>query len=449
MKGDNIMGIPISLNGIRGDEGWLLAEPIRNYFGQTLCPADKLLDTTTIDLLKKHYIKLNKPIKDIVVHVKFQSKTLTDKQKELMENIQKQNCDIPSFISPELQIKTIVALKEAYNPSEGNLKNALKVVDECLDDLAQRIQTQSEFSYSLGQYKYPLSMTNVLEHALRVAQFSVVLADIYNKQLSTTDQRISLQSIGTAALLHDYGTCFEDKKEMRKLSLYQLGESFIKTYPNIPSDLLQQPYNEKYKNVYAYAALKNFLDSPTLNTILLSGESENGKGLNCLNIVNRKTTSSAMAAKIIFLCNLYDSLLKRTLETDASLENVSTTLEMLVKNGVIHNQLGNLFLNNIPLYSVGVRVLLSTGEYATVVERFTGTDATKPIVQTLVNPPLRSTTIDLRNTTNITIAKIVGSNELLDQKIKEITDWQLKSMEITSIPLETRDNDMERRTRAI
>lgn len=443
------MSIPISLSGVRGDEGWILAEPIRNYLGQTLCPADKILDTDTIELLKKHYMKLNKPIKEITIHVKLQSNILTDEQKELMENIQKQNCDVPAFINPELQIKTIEALKEAYSPSESNLKRALKVVDECLDDLAQRVQTQSEFSYSLGQYKNPLSMTSVFEHSLRVAQFSVVLANIYNSQISTSEQRINLQSIGTAALLHDYGTCFHDEKEMKKLSLYQLGESFKKTYPNIPSDLLQQPYDEKYKNVYAYAALKNFLDSPTLTTILLSGESENGKGINCLHIANNKTNSSSMAAKIIFLCNLYDSLLTRTIEADSSLENVSTTLEMLIANDAINKQLGNLFLNNIPLYSIGVRVLLSTGEYATVVERFTGADATKPIVQTLVNPPLRPTTIDLRNTTNITITKIIGSNELLDQKIKEITDWQLKSMEITSIPLETRDNDIEKRTKTM
>ena len=140
-----------------------------------------------------------------------------------------------------------------------------------------------------------------------------------------------------------------------------------------------------------------------------------------------------MAAKIIFLCNLYDSLLLNTISNNENLENVSSLLEAFIANGLVNNTLGNLFINNIPLYSVGVRVELSNGEYATVVERFNGKDSSKPIVETLTNPPFIPEVIDLRKITNITIKRIVASSELLDEKIKEITQNQLETLGITSI----------------
>ena len=126
-------------------------------------------------------------------------------------------------------------------------------------------------------------------------------------------------------------------------------------------------------------------------------------------------------------------MLTNVISNNKSLENISSALEILVKNGIINETIGRLFLDNIPLYSVGVRVELSTGEYATVIERFIGHNVAKPKVETLVNPPLVPRTIDLRETTTITVKRIVASNELLDDKIREITKEQLQTMDITSI----------------
>ena len=411
------MGVPICLESLSGNEGWILAEPVLNEQGSILYPADKPLDTNAVEMLKKHFIKTtnNKgSISKIHLQVKLNHK--------------------------ELHEKTVQVLNQIYdNKNIKNIKNVLNVLTECVSDIARKVLTDPELSYSLDQYRKDGSngkandFSNVVEHSYRVAEFAITLANLYNKQVASNSNQISLKNIGIASLLHDYGVCFQDKDEMKKLKKIELNESFFKTYPTIPKDVLQLPYNSKYKNVYAYAALKNCLDNSTLTAILLSNETQNGAGNECLNIPNNKTNQTAMAAQIISLCNLYDSMLTNVISNNKSLENISSTLEIFVKNGIINETIGRLFLDNIPLYSVGVRVELSTGEYATVIERFIGHNVAKPKVETLVNPPLVPRTIDLRETTTITVKRIVASNELLDDKIREITNKQLQTMDITSI----------------
>lgn len=434
------MGVPIYLDSLSGNEGWILAEPIRNEQGSILYPADKPLDTNTVEMLKKHFIKAtnNKgSISKIHLQVKLNHKNLTPAQKIIIENIEKQNSDVKGNIPKELHEKTVQVLDQIYD--NKNIKNVLNVLTECVSDIARKVITDPELSYSLGQYRKDGNdgkvndFSNVVEHSSRVAEFAITLANLYNKQVASNSNQISLKNIGIASLLHDYGVCFQDEDEMEKLKKIELNESFFKAYPTIPRDVLQLPYNSKYKNVYAYAALKNCLDNSTLTAILLSNETQNGAGNECLNIPNNKTNQTAMAAQMIFLCNLYDSMLTNVISNNKSLENISSTLEILVKNGIINETIGRLFLDNIPLYSVGVRVELSTGEYATVIERFIGHNVAKPKVETLVNPPLVPRTIDLRETTTITVKRIVASNELLDDKIREITKEQLQTMEITSI----------------
>ena len=436
------MSIPVSLWSLKGNEGFILAEALFNPTSEIpLCPASKPLDENIIEQLKKYFSKGKMPSSNLTIKVTYDSKTLTDEQLKIVKNIEEQNCDVPSYLSEGLHDQTLDALKKTYRASKQNLTDTLKIVNECIDDIAVHIQDNPDISYSLGEYKRHFdNEDSVFEHSMRVAQFSVALANIYNQNLTSHDGYINLKSIGTAALLHDYGTSFKNADEMKKLSLFQLGNNFLSNYPTIPSDLLQQPYNERFRIVYAYSSLKNFLDNSTLTMILLSSESENGKV--GLGIKKDKTDAVSMSAKIIFLCNLYDSLLYNTISTNQSLENVSSTLNQLAENGAINKELTKLFADNIPLYSVGVRVLLSTGEYATVVERFKGNDSYRPVVKTLVNPPMQPSIIDLRTTTNVTILNVVGSNEQLSDKINEITKQQLETMAMTSIPYENQSDNI-------
>lgn len=409
------------LSKINGDEGYILEEPV--YMGSSiLCQAGKELDENTVTHLKRFLVHHNGSLENISVKIK------------VSKEVEELDFDIPSFLGEELENSTLEALKNTYRSSKQNIAATLTVVDSCIADITRLIESKPELSYSLGQYKeIPNNgSVSVFEHSIQVAQFAVALANIYNNSIDPCEVQLDLKTIGMAALLHDYGSCFNDEAEMKKLSLYRLGDTFLQNYPTIPADVLQQTYNDNYRTVYAYSSLKNYLPSTIATMILLSGESDNGAiGLG---IENNKNDAVSMGARIIFLSNLYDSLLRNTISQNESLENVTTILQQLAINGVISEELTSLFIDNIPLYSVGVRVLLSNYEYATVVERFKGNDNYKPVVRTLVPAPLKPEIIDLRKTTNITILSVVGKSVRLSDKLKDITKAQLETIDVTSVP---------------
>lgn len=433
------MGVPILVDKLQ--EGWIVSENV--YSGnRILIKEDVVLTSKIIERLKQelskdgnkaHFVEVTLPEK-ATEEEKEQLELLSRKHEPFRKKTFEVDYDIPSYISKDLEIDTINSLKKAYVESEKNLASTLNVVSNCVKNITDYIEKNPDFSYSLGRYKDSLTEAEVFEHALRVSEFSVVLANIYNQSHENSNKKINLDAIGTAALLHDYGIRFSNENEMKKLSVYQLGNSFLEYYPTIEPDLLQKPYDEKYRTVYAYVSLKNHLDSSVLKMILLSSESELGN-IN-LHLKNNKTEPTDIAAKIIFLCNVYDSLLYRAIKDNNSLEEVIDQMKQMDSVGSINHEIFDLFINNIPLYSVGVRVLLSNGKYATVIERFRGKDyMTKPILKTLVEPPEKPDLIDLRTTTNVTIVEVVGSSEKLSDKIRQITDDQLKTMNIVSLPV--------------
>lgn len=125
------MGVPIYLDSLSGNEGWILAEPIRNEQGSILYPADKPLDTNTVEILKKHFIKAtnnNGSISKIHLQVKLNHKNLTPAQKIIIENIEKQNSDVKGNIPKELHEKTVQVLDQIYD--NKNIKNVLNVLTE-------------------------------------------------------------------------------------------------------------------------------------------------------------------------------------------------------------------------------------------------------------------------------------------------------------------------------
>ena len=115
------MGVPIYLDNLSGNEGWILAEPIRNEQGSILYPADKPLDTNTVEMLKKHFIKAtnNKgSISKIHLQVKLNHKNLTPAQKIIIENIEKSIIDIThtnSNVDLLLAITCIISLEFIFS----------------------------------------------------------------------------------------------------------------------------------------------------------------------------------------------------------------------------------------------------------------------------------------------------------------------------------------------
>lgn len=108
--------------------------------------------------------------------------------------------------------------------------------------------------------------------------------------------------------------------------------------------------------------------------------------------------------------------MKRTIEQDNSLEEIASELGYYAQNGIVSSEVEQLLINNLPLYPVGTKLKLSSGEFAIVKESFTGPYNTyKPIVSTL-NFPRK--TIDLRDATNVTITSISSKQNLFKDLIR-------------------------------
>jgi len=269
-------------------------------------------------------------------------------------------------------------------------------------------------------------------HYYRTARLAATLTSMYNKGVSK-EQQISLPSITLAALLHDYGMRFSnDPDSLGKLkvgkfdyeSQAMLNAPYKDKHSSVYSrlkivDVISGPYNEKYHTAYAYVALKDKVPTEVREMILYSQYTKDA-------FSSRKHKKVIKAANIISLCEVYDNLLEYVIKSDmaAPIENVITYLGQLAHNGVLDMDVFTLFLNNISLYPVGTKVLLSDNQYAVVVRNNSGFPS-KPLVLTLT--PASSVLIDLSETTNITIRRIVKTDEEVD-KVDVIHSEQLNGV---------------------
>ena len=97
-------------------------------------------------------------------------------------------------------------------------------------------------------------------------------------------------------------------------------------------------------------------------------------------------------------------------------------------NGLLDKDLTDLFINHVPLYSVGIKVKLSDGRIGQVIETYTESiNNYKPKVRIIPGGEI----IDLRNFNNLTVKEICDNslsfNELV---IRQIIDM---NNEITNI----------------
>ena len=164
-------------------------------------------------------------------------------------------------------------------------------------------------------------------------------------------------------------------------------------------------------------------------SVLLSTENEMETGpLKAQKKLMTSKQSFITSAKIIRLCSIYDDILKQTIDKNESLENISAQLETYSVNGILSKELTDLFIKHVPLYSVGIKVHLSDGRTAQVIETFTEkVNNYKPKVKVLKTGEI----IDLREITNLTVVDIDDDNI----SFEEIVTRQIIDMnnEITNI----------------
>lgn len=342
--------------------------------------------------------------------------SLEIENKELEKKEEKKS-DLYTTISNELKQKSIESLKQL--DIVEIIANATEIINAILNS--------KDFNYSLLEYKLE---NDIYSHSVRVAAFASVLAKYYN-QTAKESEKVNLQNLSIAALVHDLGKTLKENDV--KISIGNLTSVLKERLPGV----LDAPligYDDNFRSLYTFCLLNQF---PNLNTeikmsVLLSTEDEIGTGpLKAQKQLMASKQSFITSAKIIRLCSMYDEILKEAIEHNDSLENISAQLEMYSLNGILNQELTDLFIKHVPLYSVGINVKLSDGRTAQVIETFTEkVNNYKPKVKVLKTGEI----IDLREITNLTVVDIdddtISFEEIVTRQIidmnNEITNIEQK-----------------------
>lgn len=335
-----------------------------------------------------------------------------------LSNIRFVEDEIKETVNLDLKSSTEEAIKEFLkNPTDSNMNK----IKQNTSELVKTIGDSSNYEYDLETY---LSKTNDLSsHSVRVACFSILLAKIYNDSLRGTDKKalIDLNDIAVAAVLQDIGTMYEDEERFNKMNRIpniNVIEKYFPEIKNIPLD----KYDERYAGIYSYCAVAGMDDisGESKLMLLLSREPETGDGvLKVPTEVSKKRSNFMYGAKIIKVCDMYDRSLEQAISNGKSLEEVVSELGQEAKSGIINEEIQGILINNVKLYPVKTRVMLSSGDPAVVEKSRVGQhDSYRPVVCTR---PFPGTRIDLKETMDITIQSVVSK-----EKFEEIVRKQIE-----------------------
>lgn len=364
-------------------------------------PSGKILISKGTSLTSNHLYRLEKWFgsSNHIFHIKTTESTKKDNSLE------------------ELQKSTITNLQKVYHASGDELASSLSDLTPFLPHIYDDLKTIEDLPDDAISIQYADSSKN---HYFRVTRMSIALASIYNQDVPA-NKRIPLDSICLASLLYDYGRRFRSDAE--GLSQLKIDRNAIKGI-NVDKDLLDGTYKDSLNPLYSYVAFKDKVPEDVRSTILYCNPA------NSAIKPPANTTSPVMkAAGIISICNTYDALLERVVSHDVSepVENVLSYMSQLSHNDALDSDLYNLFLRHIPIYTLGTKVELSSGQLAVVIDR-TPDFPTKPKV--LVLPPNKTEVIDLSQSLNLNIRRIVPERDASTHVIDSLHQEQLKDISI-------------------
>lgn len=272
------------------------------------------------------------------------------------------------FVYPTIDQKTVLEAKRKLLTLHSLNGASIKEIVQTAQIIASKIlSSNSQFIYYLNDYVQDEERIN---HSIRTAIYSTVLAKAYNKDVEEP-KKIDLKEIATAALLHDFGVVCKDDKVRQSMEYYMPPGGNFNAFTMEKIRELKQNYNPFYNSYYSYCVLagKEELSDSVKTMIALSSETENEKGpLKSKQVSSSlyKNSTSVNAAKIISLCSMYDDYLMKFIEED-TLENVREALGSLEKENAFNSELINLLVKNIPLYPIGTKVMLQ-GQYSGLAE---------------------------------------------------------------------------------
>lgn len=245
----------------------------------------------------------------------------------------------------------------------------------CAKRIASTMESNNEYSYDL--VKYVVENFDLDEMTLDICEFAVAFGKIYNEQAKLED-KINLDDLAIAALLHNVGAYFRTHMdEIDNLPLVSLSK---KMFPNFTSKIFDIKKKSEYsvlnEPVYAYSLLRDVgnISHNSKVGILLQCETDDGKGPLGLPLSSTNHPGKTIA-QIICISGLYERLLlAASKDPTRKPSDVLIGMRTAADSNKINQDLTNLFLEKMPLYSIGIEVVLNDGTIAEVIENTKDTE---------------------------------------------------------------------------
>lgn len=272
----------------------------------------------------------------------------------------------------ERGIKNVnIKIDDNYNTFNSSF-NAL-VIEVITSNDFERMQKLSEIyeeiikstdilQYDLGSY---LNLENY-NHLVNTINIAVIVTSKFN-DLSPKNKKIPIKDIALAAIMQDIGRSAKDDYILSRLkNKYEnVIKELVNEYPNINKEIFTT-YDSKYHPVYSYLISLNYdINEDIRKSILFHHEKESGE--NSLLGVTLSTLPDDQIyvdmAKILKLADLYDLLIVKNVQDnqDAPFNDLGKQIDKMVSSGFVNAKITNILKNMIPLYQVGMKVLLSDG----------------------------------------------------------------------------------------
>lgn len=245
------------------------------------------------------------------------------------------------------------------------------------------IKSTEVLQYDIGSY---LNMENY-NHLVNTINIAVIVTKKYN-ELSEKEKNIPIKDIALASLMQDIGRSAKDPYILSRLSnkYESVIDDLILEYPNVNKEIFTN-YDSKYHPVYSYLISLNYdINESVRKAILLHHEKESGEN-SLLGKPLSTFEESALyidMAKILKLADLYDILIAKNVNDSPNLpfSEVGKQIDKMVSSGFVNAKLTNILKTMIPLYQVGMKVLLSDGTIG-LVEENDANNYSNPIITDL------------------------------------------------------------------
>lgn len=264
-----------------------------------------------------------------------------------------------------IDIKVSSEFDTFSQPIKNLIKNVLNSGDvNELHDLAvfltEIISNAKELKFDTSIY-----LSQDYSHIVNTIIITSLLTKKYN-EISESTLQVDLESSIYASILEDVGRRAKNKETLKFLKENYSDDlkEFRKLVPNLKLSLFST-YDSKYHPIYSYFFCKYYKTSENVKmAVLLHHEKESGES-SLLNtpLDSKENEEYARIARIIKLADLFDIIYRNNVlkKKDNPFEGIGRQLDAIVASNFVNAKLTNILKTIIPIYQVGMKVLLSDG----------------------------------------------------------------------------------------